>query len=104
MNALPIRTYLVIEGQIEPRIRECELPGLTLEETVSLILSGDYAHVSRVLFIDTLAGVCRDATTEVADFIVTTAINDDLTLADSVITFCECHIKGYVPARLREVA
>lgn len=101
---MPVATFLVIQtsGRTgEAYIAETLLPGLSSTELARGLLNWDDAE--RILFIDEAAGICRDASKEIAAAIVKGAEENGGGVHYLVAGFCERHGVA-IPASLRRTA
>lgn len=92
--ALPVATYLVIEGY--PRsgcatIRECELPGMTFGEVVSCMIGGQWDYPQKVLLINEKSGFCMNVSCDIAKQVIASAQRKQKNLIPSVAAFCISH-------------
>jgi hypothetical protein len=68
----PILAFLVIEtfpASGVAVIRELDLPGHSRSELVRDLACGQWDNPHRILFVDEAAGICRDASAEIADLL-----------------------------------
>lgn len=68
----PILAFLVIETfptSGTAVIRELDLPGQSRSELVRDLSCGQWDNPHRILFVDEAAGICRDASAEIAELL-----------------------------------
>jgi hypothetical protein len=91
----PIAAFLVVEvfaGSGAAVIREHELPSGSRMEVARDLAAGQWNSPHRILFIDEANGICRDASSEIADLLIGEECRG-LALGDIAHDFCSRHPK-----------
>ncbi len=88
----PVRAFLVVEtypGSGAAVIREVDLPGCARLNIVRDLAAGQWDRPHRILFVDEIAGICRDASAEIAGLLTA---DPDLSLSAAARDFCVRHV------------
>jgi hypothetical protein len=88
MAEAPVLGFLVIEAFPNSGaavIREFDLPGNSPAEIVRDLACGQWDNPHRILFVDEAAGICRDASAEIAELLTA---DPDLAVSPAARRFC----------------
>lgn len=92
----PVCAFLVVEifaASGAAVIREHDLPASCRGDIVRGLAAGQWDRPHRILFIDETNGICRDASTEIAELLATEA-SRNLSLGQAARDFCIRHAAG----------